>query len=100
MGHLLDGGGPAELAACRRAGTLSRLPLHELGSRADAEAFQGAAVRALGGEPCGYKIGATSLEVQRLLNVEGYEVVGYDPDGITVVLDLTLLREQFELARR
>jgi 2-keto-4-pentenoate hydratase len=69
MGHLLDGRGPAELAVCRRAGTLARLPLHELRSRADAEAFQEAAVRALGGEPCGYKIGATSLEVQRLLNV-------------------------------
>jgi 2-keto-4-pentenoate hydratase len=68
MGHLLDGGAPAELAACRRAGTLSNLPLHEIGSRAEAEIFQEAAVRALGGEPCGYKIGATSLEVQRLLN--------------------------------
>jgi hypothetical protein len=35
--------------------------------------------------------------LQRLLNVEGYEVVGYDPDGITVVLDVGLLREQFHL---
>jgi 2-keto-4-pentenoate hydratase len=36
--------------------------------RAQAEAFQAAAVKALGGNPCGYKIGATSAEVQRLLN--------------------------------
>jgi hypothetical protein len=35
--------------------------------------------------------------LQRLLNVEGYEVVGYDPDGVTVVLDVGLLREQFNL---
>jgi 2-keto-4-pentenoate hydratase len=42
--------------------------LHELASRAEAEAFQTGAVRALGGESCGYKIGATSSEVQQLLN--------------------------------
>jgi len=35
--------------------------------------------------------------LQRLLNVEGYEVVGYDADGITVVLDQALLGEQFHL---
>jgi hypothetical protein len=35
--------------------------------------------------------------LQRLLNVDGYEVVGYDPDGVTVVLDRTLLQEQFRL---
>jgi 2-keto-4-pentenoate hydratase len=38
--------------------------LHELESRTEAEAFQLAAVRALGGEVCGYK----SVEVQRLLD--------------------------------
>ena len=32
-----------------------------------------------------------------LPNVDGYEVVGYDPDGETVVLDRVLLREQFRL---
>src|SRR5216684_1091829 len=68
MAPLLDDLAPAVLAACRRAGTISHLPLHELASRADAEAFQQAAVRALGGEPCGYKIGATSVEVQQLLS--------------------------------
>lgn len=65
---MLDISAQVLLAECRRARTISRLPLHELASRAEAEAFQAAAVRALGGESCGYKIGATSVEVQRLLN--------------------------------
>jgi 2-keto-4-pentenoate hydratase len=58
---------PATIAECRRAGTLSQLPLHALTSRAEAEEFQAAAVKALGGERCGHKIGATSPEVQRML---------------------------------
>jgi 2-keto-4-pentenoate hydratase len=66
----LDIRAPVTLAECRRAGTISHIPLHELASRAEAEAFQAAAVRALGGEPCGYKIGATSIEVQQLLNCQ------------------------------
>lgn len=64
---MLDVGAPAALAACRRTGTLSRVRLQDIASRAEAEAFQAAALEALGGEPCGYKIGATSDEVQRLL---------------------------------
>ena len=32
---------------------------------------------------------------QRLLNVEQYPVVDRDADGVTVVLDLDLLKEQF-----
>jgi 2-keto-4-pentenoate hydratase len=67
MRHLLDGRAAVALAECRRAGTIAHFPLHDLASRAEAEAFQQAAVTALGGEPCGYKIGATSVEVQRLL---------------------------------
>jgi hypothetical protein len=35
--------------------------------------------------------------VRRLLNVEGYESLGYDPDGVTVVLDVPMMREQFGL---
>jgi len=35
----------------------------------------------------------------RLLNVEGYTVISIDPDGVTVRLDLGLLREQFEIGR-
>lgn len=68
MTPILDADAPVTLAKCRRAGTVSHLPLNELASRADAEAFQMATVRALGGEACGYKIGATSVEVQQLLN--------------------------------
>jgi 2-keto-4-pentenoate hydratase len=58
---------PATIAECRRGGTLSQLPLHALGNRAAAEEFQAAAVKALGGELSGHKIGATSEEVQRML---------------------------------
>jgi 2-keto-4-pentenoate hydratase len=68
---MLDVDAPVTLAKCRRAGTISHLALHELESRTAAEAFKKASVTALGGEPCGYKIGATSLEVQRLLKCEG-----------------------------
>jgi len=35
------------------------------------------------------------LHVQRLLNVEGYPVLRIDADGVTVILDEPLLREQF-----
>jgi PglZ domain len=40
---------------------------------------------------------STMAALQRYLNVEGYEVVGYDADGVTVVLDEALLRQQFDL---
>jgi 2-keto-4-pentenoate hydratase len=65
---LLDVEDAAGLAECRRAGTVAPFPVHALADRAEAEAFQAAAVTALGGEPCGYKIGATSVEVQQLLD--------------------------------
>jgi 2-keto-4-pentenoate hydratase len=64
---LLDVTAPAALAAHRRAGTLSPLRLDDIAGRAEAEAFQAKAIEALGGEPCGYKIGATNSEVQQLL---------------------------------
>lgn len=64
---MLDIAATTTLAACRRAGTLARVRLQDIASRADAEAFQAQAIQALGGEPCGYKIGATSREVQQLL---------------------------------
>ena len=35
------------------------------------------------------------LHAQRLLNVEGYPVLRVDADGVTVILDEGLLREQF-----
>jgi 2-keto-4-pentenoate hydratase len=65
---LLDISAPVSLAQCRRSGTVSHLPLHEIATRAEAEAFQATAVKALNGEHCGYKIGATSIEVQQLLS--------------------------------
>ena len=36
---------------------------------------------------------------QRLLNVEQYPVLDRDPDGVTIVLDLDLLKEQFGVSR-
>src|SRR5436190_20133437 len=68
MKPALDAADPPILAKCRREGTLSDLPLHEFSSRAGAEQFQSAALKALGGTVCGYKIGATSLEIQQLLS--------------------------------
>jgi 2-keto-4-pentenoate hydratase len=57
----------ATLAACRTAGTLAHLPLHELLSADDAEKVQAQAVRALGWTHRGYKVGATNLTVQQAL---------------------------------
>ena len=34
---------------------------------------------------------------RRVLNVEGYSVIELDADGVTVLLDVALLREQFHL---
>ncbi|WP_256041345.1 BREX-2 system phosphatase PglZ [Cryobacterium sp. SO1] len=41
----------------------------------------------------------TLAMLRRLLNVEGYEVVATDTDGKTVLLDSSLLREQFGLGQ-
>ena len=60
----------SELAACRRRGETSALPLHEIASLEQAEAVQAVAVAAYGGQRCGYKIGATSPGVQRMLGCE------------------------------
>ena len=42
-------------------------------------------------------IDATLAALRRLLNVDSYSVISIDSDGVTVVLDERLLREQFEL---
>jgi 2-keto-4-pentenoate hydratase len=68
MKHALDSAAPLLLAKCRREGILADLPLHEFSSRAEAEQFQFDAMKALAGTFCGYKIGATSLEIQQLLS--------------------------------
>ena len=43
------------------------------------------------------RFGPTLAMLRRLLNVEGYDVVSMDPDGVTVVLDESLLRAQFRV---
>jgi hypothetical protein len=55
-----------------------------------------AALAAAAGIP-EFRLPGVLSALQRLLNVDGYEVVGYDPDGVTVVLDRALLEEQFRL---
>jgi 2-keto-4-pentenoate hydratase len=100
---MLDVDAPVTLARCRRAGTISHIALHELESRAAAEAFQMAGIKALGGEPCGYKIGATSVEVQRLLKCQGpmhAPIMREDvlPNGATFRIPPGLLGIECELA--
>ncbi|MEO7070036.1 MAG: hypothetical protein ABI131_06035, partial [Nostocoides sp.] len=44
-----------------------------------------------------FRVDGALSQVRQLLNIEGYNVVGVDPDGQTVVLDMRLLRDQFEV---
>lgn len=45
-------------------------------------------------------LGQRFAAVKRLLNVDGYEVLKLDSDGVTYRVDVALLREQFELGGR
>lgn len=47
----------------------------------------------------GQKFNGLLTTLRRMLNVEGYPVIGLDSDQVTVVLDAQLLAEQFELGR-
>jgi hypothetical protein len=51
-------------------------------------------VAAAAGIPAARMTGMLTV-LRRQLNVEGYDVLALDPDQVTVLLDLTLLREQF-----
>lgn len=55
-----------------------------------------AAARALAVPEAGVR--GALRQVQQLVNVEGYVVLGIDADGVTVTLDAALLREQFEVS--
>ena len=37
------------------------------------------------------------LKIQRTLNIDGYQVLSYDPSSMTIKLALALLKEQFEI---
>lgn len=63
--------------------------LLDRGGRAHHETVAGAAGIAV------QRFAPTFTALRRLLNVDGYEVVRMDPDGVTVVLDVPLLGEQF-----
>lgn len=45
------------------------------------------------------RFGATFAALRRLLNIDAYDVVRTDADGVTIHLDATLLREQFRLGK-
>jgi hypothetical protein len=66
---------------------LLRAPAHRLGATQVAQALAVSTLAVRGAVP----------QVQALLNVEGYPVVRLDADGTTLVLDVSLLREQFEV---
>lgn len=46
-----------------------------------------------------YTFSGLLTTLRRVLNVDGYPVLDTDPDGVTVVLDTGLLRDQFDLRR-
>ncbi|MFE6507645.1 BREX-2 system phosphatase PglZ [Nocardioides sp. NPDC057767] len=46
------------------------------------------------------EVGKVFAAVKRLINVEGFEVLRLDSDGVTYRIDEALLREQFELGGR
>lgn len=65
--------------------------LHTQGGRAHRDAFG-----------AGLGIATTAIDqtlaaLRRLLNVEGYDVISLDRDGVTILLDVDLLREQFNV---
>lgn len=83
---------------------LSRLPIRDIQVSALLDALARAAGQRLPrvvvastlGVPA-FRVDGALSQIRQLLNVEGYEVIGLDPDGQTVVLDERLLREQFEV---
>lgn len=91
----------SEVYAAQRK-VLSRLPIRDeqiqslvdaLTSAAGARLPRTVVAAALG--VAGFRIEGALSQARQLLNVEGYNVVGVDPDGQTIVLDVPLMREQF-----
>jgi hypothetical protein len=76
-----------------QVGSLLRYLMAAPGNRID----QSTAAIALG-VPLVQLNGALPM-AQRLLNVEQYPVLDRDPDGVTIVLDLDLITEQFGVSR-
>lgn len=93
----------SEVYATQRK-VLSRLPIRDEQVHALVDALATAAgerlprtvVAATLGVPA-FRLDGALSQVRQLLNIEGYNVVGVDPDGQTVVLDVRLLRDQFEV---
>ena len=64
-------------------------PSHRLGPTQAAIALEASPLRLRG----------AILHAQQLLNVDGYAVLAHDADGVTVLLDEPLLREQFGISQ-
>jgi hypothetical protein len=92
-----------ELYAAQRK-VLSRLPIRDEQvqalvdglSNAPGQRLPRSVVAATLGVPV-FRVDGALSQVRQLLNIEGYNVVGIDPDGQTIVLDMRLLRDQFEV---
>lgn len=81
---------------------LSRLPIRDSQVQALVDALAQANAQRLTRTVVATRLGVPAFrvdgalsQVRQLLNIEGYNVVGLDPDGQTIVLDVGLLREQF-----
>lgn len=81
--------------AAAGAGPLVETVLRTLAER-DGRAHQDT-VAAAAGVPA-TSIGQSLAVVKRVLNVEGYDVLTYDTDGVTLKLDVDLLKDQFGVA--
>jgi hypothetical protein len=93
----------SEVYASQRK-VLSRLPIRDEQVHALVDALAKAAGQRLPrtavattlGVPA-FRVDGALSQVRQLLNVEGYNVVGVDADGQTIVLDTRLLGDQFEV---
>jgi hypothetical protein len=93
----------SEVYASQRK-VLSRLPIRDEQVRALVDALAKSAGQRLPrtavastlGVPA-FRVDGALSQVRQLLNVEGYNVVGVDADGQTIVLDTRLLGDQFEV---
>ncbi len=81
---------------------LSRLPIRDAQVAALLDALDAAPgnrlPRAVAAATLGvpaFRVDGAVSQVRQLVNIEGYNVIGLDADGQTIVLDLGLLRDQF-----
>ena len=91
----------SEVYASQRT-VMSRLPIRDEQVRALIDALAQASgqrmtrtvVATTLGVPA-FRVDGALSQVRQILNIEGYTVIALDPDGQTIVLDTSLLRDQF-----